>query len=95
MKVLYRILMVAGVLIIALMLYLTYLQQADQLKIQKEQHILGVYSAYKNNIDACTAAAKQANKDDQFIKTNCTDQINSSLVGQYLKEWGYSNLLQQ
>lgn len=89
----YRLVLTFGLIAITLLLLLTYLQQKEQLRIQKEQHILSLYSSYKNNIDTCTSLATQAGKDMQFIKDNCINEINSSLVGKALTEWGQSNLL--
>lgn len=86
--------LVVGILAaMALFLYNIFILQQDQLKISKEQHILNVYSSYKNNIDSCISLAKQAQKDNQFIQANCIDVINSSLVGTALKDWGRSDLL--
>lgn len=65
----------------------------EQLKIQKETHILGLYSEYKNNIDGCKREAATQKKDEQFIKENCIDVINASLLGESLKGWGKENLL--
>ena len=85
--------MALGIIAVATLLLLSYLQQKEQLKIQREQHILGLYSTYKNNIDTCTQLAKQAGKDDLFIKDNCIKEINSSLIGKAIVEWGRSELL--
>lgn len=65
----------------------------EQIKIQKETHILGLYSEYKNNIDGCKREAATQKKDDKFIKENCIDVINVSLLGESLKGWGKENLL--
>lgn len=65
----------------------------EQIKIQKETHIIGLYSEYKNNIDGCKREAASQKKDDQFIKKNCIDVINASLLGESLKGWGKENLL--
>ena len=65
----------------------------EQLKIQKETHIIGLYSEYKNNIDGCKREAATQKKDEQFIKENCVDVINASLLGESLKGWGKENLL--
>lgn len=65
----------------------------EQLKIQKEGHILSLYSAYKGNMDSCKAEAQKAKKEDEFIKANCIEAINSSVLGQSLKEWGKESLL--
>jgi len=65
----------------------------EQLKIQKETHILSLYSGYKNNIDGCKREAATQKKDEKFIKENCIDVINASLLGELLKGWGKENLL--
>lgn len=65
----------------------------EQIKIQKETHILSLYSEYKNNIDGCRREAATQKKDEQFIKENCIDVINASLLGESLKGWGRENLL--
>lgn len=85
-KLIYRILLIIGVFAIAVFLFLSY-------SIQKEQHILGLYSTYKNNIDSCTALATQQGKDEQFINDNCVKEINNSLIGQALIQWGRKDLL--
>ena len=64
-----------------------------QLKIQEESHVLGLFSAYKNNVDSCRAEAQKQKKDDEFIKATCIEAINSSLIAKSLKEWGYEDLL--
>lgn len=65
----------------------------EQIKIQKETHTLSLYSEYKNNIDGCKREAATQKKDEQFIKANCIDVINASLLGESLKGWGKENLL--
>ena len=67
--------------------------QREQLKIQKETHILGLFSEYKNNIDGCKGEAITQKKDQQFIKENCIDVLNSSLLGESLRGWGKESLL--
>ena len=65
----------------------------DQLRIQKESHILGIYSAYKNNMDSCRAEATKKKKDEEFIKATCIEAINGSMLGESLKSWGKADLL--
>jgi|SRR6185503_17790747 len=65
----------------------------EQLKIQKETHILSLYSTYKSNIDGCKQEAIAQKKDEEFIQANCIEVINSSMLGKLLKEWGQEDLL--
>lgn len=81
-----NILLVVGVITIAVVSFLSY-------SIQREQHLLSLYSTYRGNIDSCTALATQQGKDEQFIKDNCVKEINSSLIGISLKKWGKPELL--
>lgn len=65
----------------------------EQTKIQREAHILNLYAEYRNNIDNCRQDALSQDKNEEFIKVNCLDVINSSLIGDLLREWGKENLL--
>ncbi|MBU1327285.1 hypothetical protein KKB64_05135 [Patescibacteria group bacterium] len=62
-------------------------------KINKERHIEALYSTYKDNIDTCRKAARDAYKDEQFIQENCIAPVNKSIIGQWLKDWGREDLL--
>lgn len=87
-KLIYKILLIIGVFGIALFLCLSFL-------IQRDQHILSLYSTYKNNIDSCTLLATQQGKDEQFINENCIREINNSIIGKTLVKWGRKDLLAQ
>lgn len=86
--------LIAGsVVVITILLYNLFTIQQQELKISQEQHIINLYSSYKNNIDTCKRLAVEAKKDNIFIQENCIKPINSSLVGNGLKDWGKSDLL--
>lgn len=63
------------------------------MRIQKETYIKSLFAEYKNNVDSCRKEAQDQKKDDKFIKENCIDVINSSLLGQALTNWGREDLL--
>lgn len=65
----------------------------EQAKVQKEEHLLTLYAEYKNNIDNCRQAALSQGKDEDFIRINCIEVINSSLIGELLKGWNREALL--
>ena len=67
--------------------------RALQLKIQTQAHIDALYSTYQANIQSCEAGAREAEKDEAFIKENCIKPINESPIAEWLKEWGYGHLL--
>lgn len=66
---------------------------AQQLKIQTQTHVDALYSTYQANIQSCEASAREAEKDEAFIKENCIKPINESPIAKWLKEWGYKRLL--
>lgn len=65
----------------------------EQLQIQKETYIKSLFAEYKNNIDSCRLEATTQKKDEQFIKENCIDVINKSLLGENLRSWSREDLL--
>ncbi len=85
--------LIGAILILAYILYQEMLLARAQLKIAGENHIISLYSSYKNNMDSCKSLALQDNKDITFIMENCIKPINSSLVGKGLYDWGRSDLL--
>ncbi len=66
---------------------------AQQLKIQTQAHIDALYSTYQANIQSCEAGAREAEKDEAFIKENCIKPLNESPIAKWLNEWGYGQLL--
>lgn len=64
-----------------------------QLKIQTQAHIDALYSTYQANIQSCEAGAREAEKDEAFIKENCIKPINDSPIAEWLREWEYGHLL--
>lgn len=75
------------------LLYNHLLVQEQLLKMTKEQHIINLYTAYKNNMDSCKSLANQSNQEKAFIQENCIMPINNSLVGKGLVDWERSDLL--
>lgn len=65
----------------------------EQLKIQRESHILNVYSTYKSNMDLCRQDAAAQKKEKEFIQANCVEALNSSVLGKSLQDWGKEDLL--
>lgn len=67
--------------------------KSKELTIQTEAHVDSLYSTYQANIQSCEASAREAKKDDKFIRENCVRPINDSPIADWLKDWGYENLL--
>ena len=67
--------------------------EAQQLKIQTQAHVDALYSTYQANMQSCEAGAREAEKDEAFVKENCIKPINDSPIAKWLKEWGYGHLL--
>lgn len=74
-------------------LYNMELTSKEALKIEKQAHIKDIYSDYKSNIDSCKATALEMKKDQLFIDQNCIKPLNDSILGKWLTEWGYGDLL--
>ena len=67
--------------------------RVQQLKMQTQTHVDALYSTYQANVQSCEASAREAEKDENFIKENCIKPINESPIAEWLKEWGYGYLL--
>lgn len=100
MEKIFKVALIIGVAGFLFFSYLFITDQTSQLslikeqtKIQREAHILNLYAEYRSNIDNCRQDALSQDKDEEFIKANCLDVINSSLIGDLLREWGKADLL--
>ena len=64
------------------------------LKVQDEAHVDNLFTVYQNNISTCSRQAREAERDEAFIKENCIKPVNESIIGQWLQERGYGSLLE-
>lgn len=69
--------------------------QRKILKIQEEAHIDNIYTVYQNNIATCRRQALETGKDQVFINVNCITPVNQSIIGQWLQDRGYGDLLEE
>lgn len=77
------------ILLLVSILGILYQAQSTQSKIyeiEKERHIEALYSTYRANMSSCRAEAEEAEMDEEFIQENCVDEINNSIIGQWLNE---------
>ncbi|MFW5885319.1 MAG: hypothetical protein ACOCUF_03785 [Patescibacteria group bacterium] len=67
--------------------------EQERLEIEKEQHIDNLYSIYKQNLLNCKKEAISSKKDETYIKENCIEPINNSIIANWLKNRGYEHLI--
>lgn len=61
--------------------------------IEEQKHIDNLYTIYQENMSGCKKEALAQNKKDDYIKENCINVINESIIAKWLKEWGYNDLI--
>ena len=69
--------------------------QQDTYKIREEEHIDNLYGIYQSNLSGCMAKAEEEKKDNAYINEVCVNEINNSIVADWLIEYGYEELLQE
>ena len=69
--------------------------EEKSLSIEEEKHIDNLYSIYQENMNICKQNALEQKKDNEYIKENCINVINNSIIANWLKERGYGDLIKE
>ena len=67
--------------------------EEKKLAIEQEKHIDYLYTVYQDNMSGCKKNASDQGKDEKYIKEKCVDVINNSIIANWLKDRGYSDLI--
>lgn len=69
--------------------------EEKKLSIEQEKHIDNLYSIYQENMSICKKNASEQGKSNDYIKENCVNVINDSIIANWLKDRGYGNLIKE
>ncbi len=69
--------------------------EEKKLVIEQEKHIDNLYSIYQENMSVCKKNATEQGKNESYIKENCVNVINNSIIANWLKDRGYGNLIKE
>jgi len=70
------------------------LVQLDTYELKEQEHVDTLYGIYQSNMSNCLSQAKENKKSNQEINDTCIDTLNSSIVANWLKDYGYGYLLE-
>ncbi len=69
--------------------------EEKKLSIEQEKHIDNLFSIYQENMSICKKNATEQGKNNDYIKENCINVINDSIIANWLKDRGYGNLIKE